>query len=283
MRHHVVGRLRLQTALAIASLLAGGEGVAAANGSPDAGDQTVYRIDWPIDVGVTLGAAATGAALELLAPRLVRNDTCTCRSADLPWFDRVAPGHDSRALLTGSDVLVAAALLAPYGLDAWELSQRRQWLGAFTSDAVVFSEVFALSLFATQVTKFAVQRPRPLLYDLSPEAMAQATPDAHLSFYSGHVSLAFASAGVYATTYALRHPDDRWWFVVAGGVTAGGAVATMRVLGGKHFPSDVAVGAIVGTSLGVAVPLLHRTAPRTRIAFAPSAAGGGLVVALGRF
>ena len=35
-------------------------------------------------------------------------------------------------------------------------------------------------------------------------------------------------------------------------------MALLRIYSGRHFPSDVAVGALVGSAIGVTVPLLHR-------------------------
>jgi membrane-associated phospholipid phosphatase len=44
------------------------------------------------------------------------------------------------------------------------------------------------------------------------------------------------------------------WIVLGVGGAIATFVATARVLGGMHFISDVAGGAIVGTSLGMIVP-----------------------------
>jgi membrane-associated phospholipid phosphatase len=35
-------------------------------------------------------------------------------------------------------------------------------------------------------------------------------------------------------------------------------VGTLRVLSGKHFPTDVLTGAVVGSALGWLIPELHR-------------------------
>jgi membrane-associated phospholipid phosphatase len=42
--------------------------------------------------------------------------------------------------------------------------------------------------------------------------------------------------------------------VIAGGGTTG----LLRVLAGKHFPTDVIVGAVAGSAVGLTVPFLHR-------------------------
>ncbi|HEU5182207.1 MAG TPA: phosphatase PAP2 family protein [Candidatus Polarisedimenticolia bacterium] len=65
------------------------------------------------------------------------------------------------------------------------------------------------------------------------------------SFPSGHASGAFAAATVFAGMYREQH---RWVPWVAYGTA--GLVAASRVALGRHFPTDVFVGALVGNSFG---------------------------------
>jgi membrane-associated phospholipid phosphatase len=50
-----------------------------------------------------------------------------------------------------------------------------------------------------------------------------------------------------------------------------------RVADGRHSPSDVIVGAVMGTAVGIVVPLLHaRPQPRRLgLTTGPGPAGGG--------
>ena len=64
------------------------------------------------------------------------------------------------------------------------------------------------------------------------------------SFPSGHATGAFAVATVFAGTYA----DHRWVPWVAYGTA--GLIGASRVSLGRHFPSDVVVGAVLGHSIG---------------------------------
>ena len=59
------------------------------------------------------------------------------------------------------------------------------------------------------------------------------------SFPSGHTSLAFATATSFALSY-------RKWYVIAPAYLWAGCVGYSRMYLGKHFPSDVLGGAIVG-------------------------------------
>jgi membrane-associated phospholipid phosphatase len=96
----------------------------------------------------------------------------------------------------------------------------------------------------------------------SEEAPLDARTDANgaLSFFSGHTTTAFAAAVVLNRTLARRHPQSsaQW---IALGTTLGAAslVGVSRIVSGNHFPTDVMAGALVGSSVGVLVPALHRS------------------------
>jgi membrane-associated phospholipid phosphatase len=79
------------------------------------------------------------------------------------------------------------------------------------------------------------------------------------SFFAGHVALVATSVFFVARAYADYHPDSKFKWVmygVAGAATV--ATAYLRNRAGEHFPSDVLVGAIVGTASGLLTPKLHQ-------------------------
>jgi membrane-associated phospholipid phosphatase len=65
------------------------------------------------------------------------------------------------------------------------------------------------------------------------------------SFPSGHASGAFAVATVFSGVYGEQHPWVSWV-----GYGTAGLVGVSRVALGRHFPSDVIVGAAIGNSFG---------------------------------
>jgi membrane-associated phospholipid phosphatase len=79
------------------------------------------------------------------------------------------------------------------------------------------------------------------------------------SFPSGHASGAFAAATVFAGMY---REDHRWVPWVAYGTAT--LVSASRVALGRHFPTDVFVGALIGNSFGRMV--LSRDQPASRAA-----------------
>src|SRR6202012_403562 len=92
-----------------------------------------------------------------------------------------------------------------------------------------------------------VKRPRPVLEGLPPLGGAPSS----LSFPSAHSTSSFAVAT------AMTRVDRRAAVAFVPAV----AVAAGRPYLGMHYPSDVAVGGVVGMLLGLAVPLPRDEAP----------------------
>lgn len=98
-------------------------------------------------------------------------------------------------------------------------------------------ECIAVSAAVSLSLKYAVNRPRP--YAKYPELenfAVKTTP----SFPSGHTSNAFA----LATSLSLAFPR---WYVATPALIWAGAVGYSRMHLGVHYPSDVAMGAVVGS------------------------------------
>ena len=89
--------------------------------------------------------------------------------------------------------------------------------------------------------KLVVRRPRPVLEGLPPLGGAPSS----LSFPSAHATSAFACA----TAMTRIAPEAAVLFVLAAGIAA------CRPYLGMHYPSDVLGGVILGTALGLVVPL----------------------------
>jgi len=139
----------------------------------------------------------------------------------------------------------AAFAAVPVGLAAYAAASDEPYRPAVRA---------ALSEAATAgvvlVAKNVVRRPRPYATLAGIEARTGGTsPDA--SMPSGHAALAFAAA----TSLALSHPRPA--IVVPAYAWASG-VALARVWHGVHYPSDIAVGALVGTGVAYGV---HRLLP----------------------
>ena len=83
--------------------------------------------------------------------------------------------------------------------------------------------------------------------------------DRYRSFFSGHTAFAFMSAGLICVHHTKLGLLGATGDTLSCAVAYGGAAATgvLRVVGDKHYLSDVVVAAGVGTLIGVGVPLWH--------------------------
>ncbi|MBA3548291.1 MAG: phosphatase PAP2 family protein, partial [Nannocystis sp.] len=193
-----------------------------------------------------------------------------CSTAAINGLDRAVIGNHSHGAAVFSDVALATTVGLPFVLDLgdvliqrardrpdWKARHMRSW----GKDTLVLLETFFVNYAATNVVKFAVRRPRPYSYDPASTVGDPTENDARLSFFSGHASSAFAMATAYAYLFQLRHPRSRWiapvWVL---GLGLASATAVARVEAGKHFWTDVIVGAAAGTAIGLLVPALHRHA-----------------------
>ncbi len=278
---------------------AGAPGATAAapvEGSTAAGERPPgdpMRVRLVVDVPIIALGAAVALGMERLGGEHPWAGCGACSTAVINGLDRTVIGNHSEAAATVSDVGLAAAIALPFALDLGDVliqrardrsASRSRHLRSWGKDVVVLLETFAVTYAATNVVKFAVKRPRPYSYD--PDDVEATENDARLSFFSGHASMSFAMATSYAYLFQTRHPGSRWvapvWVLGMGVATT---TAVMRVEAGKHFWTDIMVGAVAGAAVGLLVPALHRSerfGERLAIGLTPMRTGS-LLALRGRF
>lgn len=203
--------------------------------------KSVYKID-PVTDGVITGMGTLAVLVSYAVPVRQR---CPCDPNEVNRFDRDAIGNRSQAATILSDVTVGLATVGVAALDAWD----QGFTKTLYEDVFVLAETLAVNGALVSGVKLLAQRPIPRVYSGD-------ETDGYRSFYSGHTSTAFAGLMAAAMTAHYRYGWGAWPFVVAGAL--GTSVAVERVLGGWHFTSDVLVGAVAGTVVGIAVPYFHR-------------------------
>jgi len=203
-------------------------------------------------VAVIAGGVLVAGAGSLARPPVAH--CAPCDPDDLPAIDRGILDWHSGVARGASDVLVLGVAGGAL-LGAMEKVAPARARG----DAIVLLQALTWTSAATEWIKVAVHRARPALYR-SGAPDAATVPDNRQSFPSGHTAIAFAAATAY-TTLALRqelpHARRNAILLFAGAVTVG----TLRVAGGKHFPTDVAAGAALGAGVGWLTARLHPTIP----------------------
>ncbi|AHG89506.1 phosphoesterase PA-phosphatase related protein [Gemmatirosa kalamazoonensis] len=231
-------------------------------------------------LGTFAGFVAAGAALYPLDRRLER-------AFRAPGVQRSLAARDAAAgfnLVGDPGVIAAGVVMLGTGWVARRPSLARAGLHA--------TEAIVLGGSATALLKIAAGRQRPLLEpgDHDDFALGRGRSEGRASFPSGHTTAAFAfasavSADVRASQWRRSHPRAA---AATGAALFGGAalVGAARMFDDKHWASDVAVGAGVGTLAGDVVSAYARAHPRSRlerlvgrVAVVPSARGLALGVA----
>ncbi len=136
-----------------------------------------------------------------------------------------------------------------------------EWNNFFTL-GVMYLEVFLVQHGSTGTVKSLAGRTRPFMYNeeasYDTKKDAAESGDANRSFYSDHTSTAFSSSVFFAKVFSDLYPDSEMIpYIWGGGILLASATACLRVAAGKHFPSDVIAGAVIGGIIGYAVPCLH--------------------------
>jgi membrane-associated phospholipid phosphatase len=210
--------------------------------------QLYAEVDLPI-----LGTGLVFAGARLFRSQPAYCAPSSCELSTLNALDRSTAGYWSPAWQGASDV----GLLA-IGLSAATLLLLDEGLLPALNDSVVIAESALGGIALASMMTLAAGRPRPFLYGEKAPLSARNGSDGGLSYLSSHAVAAFAIATSTFVTMRRLHPGEKVAWVVLG---VGGAMATFvaasRVMGGMHFISDAAGGAVVGISIGMLVPSLH--------------------------
>jgi membrane-associated phospholipid phosphatase len=275
-------RLLIPAAVAVAAVVLGAPRVASADGVRQ------LRYDTRIDVAVTSVGGVWWLTSELLKANLVPQKCRWCYRAEdgsdlLNPYDgwmrsRLLWKDTKTADVTSSVLAFVVEPAAMMGLSALAAGNDGAIRG-LPLDALLITEATVLAGDVNQLVKFAFARERPFVHFLpraptAVRALTDSPSDDNLSFFSGHTTLAFALATSAGTVTTLRgyHLAPVVW-------AAGGAMAVtigyLRIAADKHYFSDVMTAAIVGSIIGVGVPLLFHS-PTSADAAPPSASGQAL-------
>lgn len=214
-----------------------------------------------------LGLAALGSSLRDATDPITRSEVARLDQKDVNWFDRPATENWSRAWAGRSDEYQDLVVRATYLLLGVEgaRSLLRGRLSDGATLAVMFVELYSSVMGTTYATKALVGRKRPYVFNPRmsvDERYEIASWDGNsvcFSFFSGHAAGAFAAATFTSTLFTDLYGKSVWSHLVWGSThTLAALTAYARVKAGRHYPSDVIVGAAVGAAIGYLVPALHR-------------------------
>lgn len=169
-----------------------------------------------------------------------------CRAESLPLMDRGALGFAYVSWDFASNVMQnsAGALLALACLAPWILKRNRLALSESMNLLRQSLVLIAWNGACVEMVRDAVQRPRPLVFTRPLEEGLN--PMQFTSFYSGHTSF----VALVSLLLAVRFSKNPYRLpAVFGAIGFTCLVGIARVLGGRHFPTDVLCGALAGFAI----------------------------------
>lgn len=226
-------------------------------------DEREYVINPANDISLSLTALFTVGIgdylyynMEIPSPR----DRKT--KADLLPWDRKFAGRYSETADFMSDVGSVFAL-APFviGGMAWyngNSDKEEFWtFSLMLTQALLFQHGINVACRSLQIW------PRPyILSDTGTKGndkAQKAKAEAYGSFFSGHASAAFTIATFTSEWYSQTHSNPATIRVVrALSYSLAGFESALRVAAGKHYPTDVIVGALVGTGISFGILKMHK-------------------------
>jgi membrane-associated phospholipid phosphatase len=116
--------------------------------------------------------------------------------------------------------------------------------------ACVISGATIINFGITSALKYSINRERPFIryHDIINKS---GKPTKDPSFPSGHTSTAFT----LATSLSLEYPK---WYIIAPSYLYACTVGYSRLYLGVHYPSDVLIGALVGTGSAYLTHLINK-------------------------
>lgn len=216
----------------------------------------VYRLDTGIDIPVfsISGSLFLGSELGFEV-----NPQCPnrCNPDSIFILDRWTSQFHSDGAARASDILLLSVMSLP--LLYYSIEGHHSNYDEVLPDLTVIYESFVATAAITEFVKVLFHRPRPYNYQDGTPLNELQTKYSNLSFFSGHTSLAFSILTSIAYTFQLQYPESPWRYGVwAGSMLLGSCIGILRIAAGKHFPTDVLTGAIVGIGIGLLIPWLHQ-------------------------
>ena len=219
--------------------------------------QSHYKLETGKDailLGGGLGLGVLSLHLETKIESLSFDELQNLSRKNVNAFDRGATYNWSQDASIISDYLLNFLMISPVAL--LTSGKVRNDFGTFS---VMYLENIFLSFAAVHTTKIILKRNRPYLYNNNVPLKYKTDSSSRLSFFSGHTTHAFSSAVFLSTIYSEYYPDSKWRpYIWGASLLTATITGYLRYLSGDHFPTDIFVGAVVGSAIGYLIPLIHK-------------------------
>jgi membrane-associated phospholipid phosphatase len=228
-----------------------------------------YKTSWKVDgpaIAAGFGISYLGLTLIQDKKPLTDAELATISKSDVFFIDRHTAGDFSDSYDKGSYIPFYASFAAA-PIAALLNKNERSHIGQVM---VLFVETMALTGSIYTMTAGAVNRPRPLVYNINLTPGERKSKDAQRSFFAGHTAATASATFFAAKVFADFNPDSKAKpYVWAAGAAVPAVVGYMRYKAGKHFLTDNLLGYVIGAGAGILVPELHKKSGKENLTVQP--------------
>ena len=140
---------------------------------------------------------------------------------------------------------------------------------------VMYGQALLLTFGTTFTLKNAVIRYRPYMY--ADGIPAGKEKDYYNSFPSGATAFSFLGASFLSATFFHEFPESKLKLpVIVGSYTLASAIASLRIVSGAHFVTDVLTSALISSLYGWLIPAFHLKNNSEKPVIIPT--GNGVIV-----
>jgi len=176
---------------------------------------------------------------------------------DINWLDHFALNRWSPNIDKFSTLMAGGSIALPFLFTLFDTLHNHTG-DYFLDEAGVFTESLLVTIGVTELAKHLIHRPRPYVYNQEVPEEDKKKTDAYLSFWSEHTAITACALTSFAYIQLKDNPGKTTTkLALLSALTVIPTVGVLMVLSGHHYPSDVLVGAGVGTALGLLIPYLH--------------------------
>ncbi|GJM36242.1 MAG: hypothetical protein DHS20C18_52430 [Saprospiraceae bacterium] len=215
-----------------------------------------YELSWATDgpiLGSSIGVITVSFIINGKIVVLAEEDVTAYDGSGIFGIDRWVIRNWSLKAQKVSDVLLYTSYVTPLAMLLGEPSRKD-----FGKTALFAVEGMMATMAITNMAKVLFKRNRPFVYNKDAPMELKLMRGARLSFFSGHTSssafMTFLTAQLYSDYYPESKAKPYIWGLAA---VLPALTGYNRIRGGKHYLTDVVLGYIVGTTIGILLPRLH--------------------------
>lgn len=219
--------------------------------------QSPYEIDWkkePIYLGIGLGTFGASYLIDKNFVTFGEDQILALDPQSVNSFDRGAIGNFSSSAKSNSDIFFFGSV----GFSGLWLTHKRTRKD-FGKIMLLYVETLSIVGGTTALTKRVAKRTRPFVFNPEAPFAEKISKNARRSFFSGHASVTAANSIFAAKVFSDYFPDSKWKPVVwSVAIAIPTTTSILRVKAGRHYPTDVITGSLVGGAFAFLVPHLHK-------------------------